>query len=162
MGRVVAYVVTIFLSMALFGVAADIGVTIATGQSSPIAGGLGGLAGLVLAIVGLNLYFSAKQSTGEAAGPASSLNTHTDATGTTASRQPSTAGRNEQARPGATATRLDDILAEPPGGSTGSSRPADEGVNAENPARSVVDQPTSRETAHADLWAMIDERTGPK
>ena len=156
MSRVVAYVVTIFLSMAIFGVAADIGVTIATGKFVPIAGGLGGLAGLVIAIVGLNLYFSAKNGKGNPARPAGRPSIPID-TGS-ATRLPASidpAG-DEQVKARTSATRLADVLGEPPARPSTPSEPKEEGTATNDPSPRA----TPRDPAHADLWAMIDERTG--
>jgi hypothetical protein len=156
MGRVVAYVITIFLSMAVFGAAADIGVTIATGQGGTIAGGLGGLAGLVIAIVGLNLYFSAKQGKGGSARQAGRPGTPTDtgsATHVPVSIDPS---NDEQAKAGTPATRLADVLGEPAARPGTSSDSKEEGAATNDPPPRA----TPRDPAHADLWAMIDERMG--
>ena len=64
MGRVVTYVVVIFVSMAVFGSIADIVVGLGTGSSEAarIAAAVGGGIGLIGAIIGLNSYYARKDT----------------------------------------------------------------------------------------------------
>ena len=147
MGRVVTYVVVIFISMAVFGAIGDIVVGLATGSSEAgvMAGAIGGGIGLIGAILGLNSYYARKNTDA----PATPAIVPSPAAPTVAGTPPS--------------SRLDEVLSGPSAaaGRDQSNTPPS-GKEAASPEKAAPESRSAPDSAHADLRAMIDKRTRPE
>ena len=145
MGRVVTYVVVIFISMAVVGVIGNIVGLLATGSpdAGVTAGAIGGGIGLVVSIIGLNIYYARKNS---------------DAPATPAIAS-SPAAPTLEATPAS--SRLDEVLSGPSAGAgRAQSNTPPSGKEAASPEKAAPESRSAPDSAHADLRAMIDKRTG--